>query len=139
MQSDAAQGAQQHIGHRGKPQAQLVCPHGGGRGAIGIKIKLTLLDPVLHVAAGAVDLFVKIAGLAFGTRERGDDEARIGLVFCPFRLRHDPALATPAAPRRPPEVLEAPRRLAGTPALRRSPLKLGLDFGDEPIVLRQPE
>jgi hypothetical protein len=24
MQSDAAQGAQQHIGHRGKPQAQLV-------------------------------------------------------------------------------------------------------------------
>jgi hypothetical protein len=48
---------------------------------------------------------------------------RIGLVFCPFRLRHDPALATPAAPRRPPEVLEAPRRLAGTPALRRSPLR----------------
>src|SRR5271169_4696729 len=63
VQGDAAQGAQQHIGHRGKPQAQLVCPHGGGRGAIGIKIELTLLDPVLHVAAGAVDLFVKIAGL----------------------------------------------------------------------------
>src|SRR6202040_2700000 len=88
---------------------------------------------------GSVDLFVKIAGLALGTGERGDDEARIGLVFCPFRLRHDPALATPAAPRHPPEVLEAPRRLAGTPALRRSPLKLGLDFGDEPIGFRQPE
>ena len=47
-----------------------------------------------------------------------------------FRLRHHPALATPAAPRRPPEVLEAPGRLAGTPALRRSRLKLGLDLGD---------
>ena len=109
------------------------------KSAIGIKIKLAFLDPVLHVAAGAVDLFVKIAGLAFGTGQRGDDEARIRLVFCPFRLRHDPALATPAAPRHPPEVLEAPRRLAGTPALRRSPLKLGLDFGDEPIGFRQPE
>ena len=88
-------------------------------------------------AAGAVDFLVKIAGLATG--ERGNDEARIGLVFCPFRLRHDPTLATPASPRRPPEVLEAPRRLAGTPALRRSPLKLGVDFGDEPIGFRQPE
>src|SRR4029077_141578 len=96
-------------------------------------------DPVLHVAAGAVDLFIKIAGLALGTRERGDDEARVGLVLCPFRLRHHPAGAAPARPRRPPEVLETPRRLAGTPALRRSLLKLGLDFGDEPIGLRQPE
>ena len=52
------------------------------------------IELTLHVAAGAVDLLVKIAGLALGTGERGDDEARIGLVFCPFRLRHDPALAT---------------------------------------------
>src|SRR5262249_38749219 len=80
-----------------------------------------------------------IAGLALGTRERGDDKARIGLVFCPFRLRHHPAGAAPARPRPPPEVPEAPRRLAGTPALRRSLLKLGLDFGDEPIGLRQPK
>jgi hypothetical protein len=36
-------GAQQHIGHRGEPQAQLA---GGGGGAIGIEIELTLLDPL---------------------------------------------------------------------------------------------
>jgi hypothetical protein len=35
-------------------------PRGLSTGAIGIEIELTLLDPVLHVAAGAVDLFVKI-------------------------------------------------------------------------------
>src|SRR5262245_54676139 len=92
-----------------------------------------------HVAAGAVDLFVKIARLALGPRERGDDEARIGLVFGPFRLRHHPAGAAPARPRPPPEVLETPRRLAATPAQRRSLLKLGLDFGDEPVGLRQSE
>ena len=37
--------------------SQLSCL-GGGRGAIGTEIELTLLDPVLHVAAGAVDLFI---------------------------------------------------------------------------------
>src|SRR4249920_4053844 len=94
----------------------------GDRGDVGIirsPVRASILPD--HVAAGAVDLFVKIAGLALGTRERGDDEARIGLVFCPFRLRHHSASAAPAAPRRPPEILEASRRLAGTPALRRSP------------------
>ena len=50
-------------------RAQLVGPHRGRRGPICIEIELTLLDPVLHVAAGAVDLFIKIAGLALGTRE----------------------------------------------------------------------
>jgi hypothetical protein len=40
----------------------------------------------LHLAAVAVVLLVEIFGLALGARERGDDEARIGLalgLFCP--------------------------------------------------------
>ena len=41
-QADAAQGAQQHIGHRGKPQPQLVGAHRFGRGAIGVKVELAL-------------------------------------------------------------------------------------------------
>jgi hypothetical protein len=49
-----------------------------GRGAIGKEIELALLDPVLHVAAGAVDLLVEVLSLARFARERGDDEARIG-------------------------------------------------------------
>jgi hypothetical protein len=41
---DAAQGAHQHIGHRGRPQAQLVRAHGGRRRAVGKQVGLTLLN-----------------------------------------------------------------------------------------------
>jgi len=41
------------LGHRGEPQAQLVGAHGVGRGAVGVEVELTLLDAVLHLAAGA--------------------------------------------------------------------------------------
>src|SRR5437660_10754881 len=44
MQPDAAQSAEQHVGHRGEPPAELIAPHRGGRGAIGLAIELTLLD-----------------------------------------------------------------------------------------------
>jgi hypothetical protein len=47
MQADTAQDTEQHIRHGGKPQAQLIGPHGGGRGAVGIEIELAFLDPVL--------------------------------------------------------------------------------------------
>jgi hypothetical protein len=47
-----------------EPQAQLVGAHGGGRGAIGIEIELAFLDAVLHLAAGAVDVFIKFLCLA---------------------------------------------------------------------------
>ena len=58
LQSDAAQGAEENIGHGGKPQSQPIGPHRRGRSAIGIKIKLTLLDPVFHIAAGAIEFLV---------------------------------------------------------------------------------
>src|SRR5262249_30041158 len=62
VESDAAQGAEQNIGHRVEPQAQLVGPHRGRRGAIRIEIELALLDPVLHLAASAVALLVEMSG-----------------------------------------------------------------------------
>ena len=40
MQPDAAQGAQQHVGIAANHRRSRVCPHGGGRGAIGIEIEL---------------------------------------------------------------------------------------------------
>src|SRR5262245_25291368 len=138
MKPDAPQRAQQHISHRGEPQPQLIGPHRGGRGAIGIKIELALLDAVLHVAAAAIDLLVEISRLALGAPERGDHEAGIGLVLGPLRLRHHAPPLAPAVARLPGEVLEQPRRLAGAPALRRSPIELAPDLGDEPIVLGKP-
>ena len=36
---------------------------------------MALLDPVLHIAACAVELLVEVFRLAFGSRQRGDDEA----------------------------------------------------------------
>lgn len=50
-QSDPAQRTKQHIGKRGKPQAQLIGPHGGRRGAISEQVELAFLDPVLHPPA----------------------------------------------------------------------------------------
>ena len=68
-EADAAQGADQNIGHRGEPQAQLVGAHRVGRGAIGIEIELAFLDAVFHLAAGAVELLVEVAGLVLLARQ----------------------------------------------------------------------
>ena len=65
-QADAAQGAEQHIGHRGEPQAELVGAHGRGRGAVGEQVELALLDAVLHLAARAVDLLVEMPRAGLG-------------------------------------------------------------------------
>ena len=70
------------------------------------------------VAAGALRLCILIAGLGVGHGwVNWCDEARIGLVFCPFGLGHDPAPAAPALARRPHEALEAALRPAGASAL----------------------
>ena len=67
-EADAAQRAQEDIGNGGEPQAQLVGAHRLGRGAVGIKIELALLDAVFHFAAGAIDLLVEVAGLVLLAR-----------------------------------------------------------------------
>ena len=104
-EADAAQGAEQHIGHRGEPQAELVGAHGGGRRAVGEEVALALLDAVFHLAASAVDLFVEVAGAGLGGFERGDDEAGVFLAGGVLGLGDDPAPAAPAVERRPHEVV----------------------------------
>src|SRR6185437_8472065 len=121
MQPDPAHGAEQDVGERCQPQTQLVGAHGGGRGTIGIEIELAFLDPVLHVAAGAVELLVEVFGLALSALERGDDEARIGPILGDLGLADDPALAAPAAARPIPELPEVPRGLVRPPAFRLCP------------------
>src|SRR5437667_7016195 len=97
VEPDPAQGAQQDISHRVEPQAQLVGPHRGGRGAIRIEVELALLDPGLHVAAGAVDPLLKTPALALLASGRGDDETTTGLPLRRSVPGHD---RTPAPPGR---------------------------------------
>ncbi len=85
-EADAAQRADQHVGHRGEPQAQLVGAHGGGRGAVGEEVELALLDAVLHLAAGAVDLLVEMRGLALGAA-CSEVTTKRGLAFAPASTR----------------------------------------------------
>ena len=86
-------------------------------GTVGIKVELALLDAVFHLATGAVELFVKVAGLVLLACQRGDDKPRIGFASGPFRLGDDPPFAAPALARLPDEVLEAACRLFGPSAL----------------------
>src|SRR5208283_3966198 len=116
----------------------LIGTHGGGRGAVGIKVELAFLDAVLHVAAGAVDVLVEFSRAGLCALERGDDEARIGLVLCPLRLGDDAAPAAPAVERAPLEVLEAARRLPALVSRRLGRAKLVLDQGDQARVAGQP-
>src|SRR5262249_60719258 len=108
-----AQAAEHHISHCSKPQPQLIGAHCGGRGAVGEQIELALLDAVLHLATGAIDLLVEMAGLVLGARQRSDEKARVGAAAGPFGLRDNSPLAAPAVQGRPREVLEAARWPAG--------------------------
>src|SRR3954468_14740387 len=74
-----------------------------------------------------------------GRLERGDDKPRIGLAAGHLGLADDPAMAAPTVQRRPHEVLEAPRRLAGPDALHRRHQQLGLDRLLQTLVTRQAE
>src|SRR5262249_2548804 len=84
---------------------------------VGEQVHLTLFDAVLHLTARAVDRFIEVPTIAIGSRQRGDDEPRIGLAFRPLRLGYDPPLAAPALAGRPGELLEPTCRLAGCAAL----------------------
>jgi len=74
LEADAAQGAQENVGEGSKPPPQLIGAHGRRRGAVGEQVGLAFLDPVLHVAAGAIDLLVKTPCVGLLYAERGDDE-----------------------------------------------------------------
>ena len=60
-EADAPERAEQNVGERGEPEPQLVGAHGRRRGAVGEQVALAFLDPVLHLAAGAVELLVEEA------------------------------------------------------------------------------
>ena len=104
-----------------------------------IKVELAFLDPVLHLAACAVELLVEVAGLVLLARQRGDDKARVGLALGPFGLGDDAAFVAPTVARSPGKVLEATRRLAGFLALLGGLGEFALDLLDQAAVLGQAE
>ena len=138
-EADAPERAQENIGERGEPEPELVGAHGRGRGSVGEQVALALLDPVLHLAAGAVDLLVEKAAVGLGPAQGGDDEARIGLALGPFRLADHPAPARPAVERRIAEVPEAAGGLAGRGRLRLGLREFDGDLLDEPRVAGETE
>src|SRR5918997_1579558 len=139
LETDSAQGAEQNIGHGGEPEAELVGPHGGGRGPVSKEVELAFLDAVLELAAGAVDILVEPAGVARSRAQRGDDEARVGAAVRPLGFGDDPASAAPAVVRRPPELLEAARRLVCGTARGFDGRQLLDDLRLEPCVTSQAE
>ena len=42
--ADAPHRTDQHIGHRGEPQSELIGTHGGGRGPVGVEVELERSD-----------------------------------------------------------------------------------------------
>ncbi len=135
LQSQPTGTLDQDVSHRGKPQAKLVGRHSGGRGAVCKKVDLTLLDPILHLAAGAIDILVEIAAVTFG--QRRDDKAGVFFAPGPLSFGNDAPLAAPALERRPGKVLEAACRLAGLLALLLGFAELGCNRVLEAGVLRQ--
>src|SRR5437868_308940 len=91
LQSQPTGTLDQDVSHRGKPQAKLVGRHSGGRGAVCKKVDLTLLDPILHLAAGAIDILVEIAAVTFG--QRRDDKAGVFFAPGPLSFGNDAPLA----------------------------------------------
>ena len=62
LETDPPQLAEQDIGGRRKPKSQLVGGERRRAGPIGEQTKLLLFDPVLHVTAGTVQVFVQLLG-----------------------------------------------------------------------------
>src|SRR5438067_2308519 len=81
MQPNPAHGADQDVGEGCQPQTQLVRAHRGGRCAIGIEIKLTLLEAILHLAPGPVEFFLEVFGFASCWLQQVNDEARIAFAL----------------------------------------------------------
>ena len=53
---------QQDVGQGRPVEAQLVGPQGGTAGAVGKQGQLLLLDAVLHIAAGAIQVLIQRLG-----------------------------------------------------------------------------
>ena len=84
-----AQGEHQPIGAGVQDQPELIGERALAGGSVRGELSLVQLDQVLGLAAGAVDIFVEMAGLA---AQRGDDVAGVGAARGLLQPGDDPAL-----------------------------------------------
>src|SRR5512144_2939564 len=138
-EADPAQGRHQHVGERREPQAKLVRRHGCGRRAVGEEIELLLLDAVLHLAAGAVELLVEGLRVDHLTFQRGDDEPRVGALGQVLGLPDDVTAPAPRVDGRVAEVLEPAYRLAGLVMFVLGPGHVDGQRLEEPAVASEAE
>lgn len=87
VQSDAPDSFQEHVGRGGKQQSQLVGPPTVAARPVGKEPELLFLDPVFHLAAGAVNVVVDGLGVAWEGR---DHKARIAPLVAVLGLGDDP-------------------------------------------------
>ena len=87
-----AQGEHQPVGRGVQDEAELVGDRALAGGPVGGELALVQLDEVLGLAAGAVDIFIEMAGVA---AERGDDVAGVEAARGGLQPGDDPAFAVP--------------------------------------------
>ena len=111
LERDTPELDDEQIGDRREPEPELVCPElvcpeRVARGSVREEIQLLLLDPVLHVAAGAVQVLVQLARGPGRGVQFGHDEARVGALREMLGLADDPARPRPVVPCPVPQLLE---------------------------------
>ena len=87
-----AQGEHQPVGRGVQDEAELVGERALAGGPVGGELALVQLDEVLGLAAGAVDIFIEMAGVS---AERGDDVAGVEAARGGLQPGDDPAFAVP--------------------------------------------
>ena len=133
-QTDAAQSLQQYVGEGSEQQTELIGPPQVATGAIGEQTQLAFLDPVLHLATGAVHLFVQ--GLRL-VAQIGHHEARVGALRVVLGFG-DQAAVTRPAPGAVGEFAEDALRLLGPGEGPRRLLAPPRGFAQQPAVLAMP-
>ncbi len=107
--------------------------------AVEVRVELTFLDSVPHVAADAMGLLVQVLGRAFIASERGDHENGDWLLLASTRPWPRHGLPAPGSARHPYEALEVALHPAATSPFGSDYINLYLDLGDERLVLGQSE
>jgi hypothetical protein len=132
-------GCHERISERGKPQPELIGAQRRRRSPVRKEVELTLLDAVFHLAARAIDCFVKLFRFNALAFERGHNEARVGSFYKMLRLGHDPALAAPAFAGLISQLLEDALRFAAFFRLQRSFGQFLRDPGFKPWIAGKAE
>src|SRR5918911_3406000 len=123
----------------GSPWAEGDAAFRRRRGPVGKQVALRLLDPVLHLAPGAVEVLIERPPTPPVGLERGYQKAWVRLAPRPFRFGDHASTTRPALLGRPEKVPEHTRGLARHLGARLGLLEGSRDTGLKPGVESQAE